>query len=613
LSRHDPESAYNHFREHLPSLGQGSAQNAFISPDGLYPLELDGSSTTLGATEYLSNPSIRLLADFFHAKGLGRLKLEDQSEGWYQDWIDYQARHGLYARLLSPKEYSTRGTQFDLRNYTRFLEAFAYFSPAHAYSLHVSFLGLFPILISTNEPLKREAVAQLEAGGVFAFAVSEREHGSDLLAIEFALRSNGTAGLSAKGSKYYIGNANAAGLVSVLGKHVGPTDDKASRRSPFVFFALRPRDTSAFASVRKIRTLGIRTAFVGEFEVNDQPVPARDVLSQGREAWDAAFGTVDFGKFFLGFGSVGICERAFAEAFGHLRKRILYGKPVTDMPHIRHALAGAFARLLGMKLYACRAVDYLQAAGPSDRRYLLFNAVQKARVSTEAVKVMGLLTACIGAKGFEAGTFFETALREAPMIPVLEGSTHINFALTAQFIDQYFAEPGGGPPAPESVTLAAADPEENPYWMGTRDRHPKTVLFAESLAAYKLLAGIPNIQTFVRQVRAFRELFTGASSATHELAADVGLTIAVGKCFSAVVYAQLVAENASAAQVPPAVTSVVFHGLIEDLSIEAVRLATLFPHGSAHRSMLKRVIRVPRTTRADIETVFRSLEPRFAA
>jgi hypothetical protein len=60
-------------------------------------------------------------------------------------------------------------------------------------------------------------------------------------------------------------------------------------------------------------------------------------------------------------------------------------------------------------------------------------------------------------------------------------------------------------------------------------------------------------------------------------------------------------------------TSVVFHGLIEDLSIEAVRLATLFPHGSAHRSMLKRVIRVPRTTGADVESVFRSLEPRFAA
>ena len=332
----------------------------------------------------------------------------------------------------------------------------------------MSFLGLFPILISANEPLKREAIAQLEAGGLFAFAVSEREHGSDLLAMEFALRSNGPAGFMARGSKCYIGNANAAGLVSVLGKQTGATDEKPNRRSPFVFFALRPRETAAFASVRKIRTHGIRTAFVGEFAVSDNVVSAEDVFFEGREAWDAAFGTVDFGKFFLGFGSVGICERAFAEAFGHLSKRVLYGKPVTDMPHIRHALAGAFARLLGMKLYAYRAVDYLHAAGTGDRRYLLFNAVQKARVSTEGVKVMGLLSECIGARGFESDTYFETALREAPMVPGLEGSTHINFALTAQFIDQYFAQSANGPPTPESVTLAAADPEENPYWMGPR-------------------------------------------------------------------------------------------------------------------------------------------------
>src|SRR5205823_5204351 len=113
---------------------------------------------------------------------------------------------------------------------------------------------------------------------------------------------------------------------------------------------------------------------------------------------------------FLGFGSVGICERAFAEAFAHLRGRVLYGRPVTEMPHIRAATAAAFARLTAMKLYACRALDYLQAAGDRDRRYLLFNAVQKAKVSTEGVKVLGLLADCLGARGVEAETYFESAL-----------------------------------------------------------------------------------------------------------------------------------------------------------------------------------------------------------
>src|SRR5207248_6951541 len=154
------------------------------------------------------DPSVRLLVEFFRAKGLAALKREDMREEWYQDWVDYQAGHGLYASVLSPKGYTTRGHQLDLLRLTRFAESIAYFSPAHGYSLQVSFLGLFPILMGSNEPLKREAVAKLEAGGLFAFAVSEKTHGSDLFANEFIVQPKGSAGQRADGAKYYIGNAN---------------------------------------------------------------------------------------------------------------------------------------------------------------------------------------------------------------------------------------------------------------------------------------------------------------------------------------------------------------------------------------------------------------------
>jgi acyl-CoA dehydrogenase len=554
------------------------------------------------------------MVEFFRAKGLAALKHEDQREEWYRDWIDFQAGHGLYASLLSPRQYSTRGHQLDLRRLTRFLEAFAYFAPAHAYSLHVSFLGLFPIWQSANEALKREAVARLEAGGLFAFAVSERQHGSDLLATEFVFQAAETGELTARGSKYYIGNANAAGLVTVLGKKAGPAGAPA-RRTPFVLFALRP-DQTPFEAVRKIRTFGIRTAFVGEFTVAGQPVPAQDVIAEGRDAWEAAFGAVDFGKFFLGFGAVGICEHAFAEAIDHMRRRVLYGKPVTDLPHIRATVAGAFARLTAMKLYAYRALDYLYAAGPDDRRYLLFNAVQKARVSTEGVKVMSLLSECIGAKGFEADTYFETALREVPMIPGLEGSTHINFRLTAQFIDHYFADPADGPPRPAalpSVTLGPAGPGENPYWLGPRDRHTRTVRFAPFRTAYRPLQAVPNVRTFVRQVEALRRLFVDVGLGVPDLVGDAALSVAAGRCFSFVAYGQLVAEGCAAVGASPGLVSVVFQGLIDDLTADALRLSALFPAGSPQRALLKRVVRVPRTAAADVESAFESLGARFPA
>jgi acyl-CoA dehydrogenase len=579
-----------------------------ITNDALFPLVFDASSAAAGMSEYLQDPSLRLLVDFFRTKGLEALKREDSQEDWYQDWIDYQAKHKLYASVLSPARYSSLGGRFSILKLTRFLEAFAYFSPAHAYSLHVTFLGLFPILMSSNEPLKCEAVAKLEGGGLFAFGVSEKAHGSDLVANEFTVKPAGPNGWRADGAKYYIGNANAACIISVLAKQGDPGSAGTNKRAPFIMFALRPRGGQAFQNLRKIRTLGIRTAFVGEFEVKALPLPESDIISQGREAWDAVGNTVNFGKFFLGFGAVGICEHAFAEAIAHLRRRVLYGKPVTDMPHIRAATAGAFARLTAMKLYAYRALDYLQASGDDDRRYLLFNAVQKARVSTEGVKVLGLLSECIGARGFEAETYFESALREAQMIPGLEGSTHINYGLTAQFIDAYFATPDRGASAPEVLTLAA-DPGENPYWMAARDRKAQAVRFDHFLRAYKPLRSVPNVRTFVKQVKAFRQ-FAGGTPA-RDSTADAGLLIAMGKCFSVIAYAQLVAESCRAVGAAPSTVSVIFHGLIEDLGEESLKLAATFPPGSTQRALLKRVVRVPATSAADLGTVSELITARY--
>src|SRR5439155_18903886 len=139
-----------------------------------------------------------------------------QREQWYDDWLAYQAEHGLYASVLSSRPYSSRGCEFNLLRYARFFEVISYFSASHAYSLQVTFLGLFSILMGSNETLKKEAIGELERGGLFAFGVSEKAHGSDLLGNEFKIRSTSDGRLVANGSKYYIGNANCASMISIV-------------------------------------------------------------------------------------------------------------------------------------------------------------------------------------------------------------------------------------------------------------------------------------------------------------------------------------------------------------------------------------------------------------
>jgi acyl-CoA dehydrogenase len=263
-----------------------------------------------------------------------------------------------------------------------------------------------------------------------------------------------------------------------------------------------------------------------------------------------------------------------------------------------------------MKLFACRALDYLQKSCLADRRYLLWNAVQKAKVSTEGVKVLALLSECIGARGVEAETYFEMALRDAQLIPGLEGSTHINFALAAQFLDPYLAGTVDGAPLVESLRGSGTEPNENPYWFGPRDRHAATVRFAPFLAAYEPLRLVANVRRFMKQAEAFRQ-FAADSVAARNQAVDAGLTIGVGKCLALLAYGQLVAENCRAAHVAPATVAIIFHSLIEDLSAEALKLASMFAQGTVPRAQLRRVVCVPSWNHANLDSVFGIITTRY--
>jgi len=82
-------------------------------------------------------------------------------------------------------------------------------------------------------------------------------------------------------------------------------------------------------------------------------VSETDILSRGELAWNSSLNTINVGKFELGCASIGICTHAFYEALNHAAGRNLYGRAVTDFPHVRRLFAEAYARLTAMKLFAC--------------------------------------------------------------------------------------------------------------------------------------------------------------------------------------------------------------------------------------------------------------------
>jgi acyl-CoA dehydrogenase len=275
------------------------------------------------------------------------------------------------------------------------------------------------------------------------------------------------------------------------------------------------------------------------------------------------------------------------------------------MPHIAALLSQAYARLTAMKLYAYRALDYLQSASANDRRYLLFNAIQKAKVSTEGVKVMDLLSECIGAKGFESETYFEMALRDIQLIPGLEGSTHVNLSLAAQFIPKYFNQPHENLSQPKSLAAGQSISDENPYLMEARSGNVQTIAFGKYPSAYRPLWSIPNVRMFARQARAFRRFIRKrADTAAND---DTQMTLAIAHCFAIIVYGQLVAENCLLFDVPREMISAIFQMLIIDLTVCALNLSSIPQLDAQSKNRIGRLVQSAKSAESDWDFVLQRI------
>lgn len=422
----------------------------------------------------------------------------------------------------------------------------------------MTILGLGPVWQSDNADARTRAATLLDQGEVFAFGLSEKARGADIYSTDMVLTPAPDGGFHATGSKYYIGNGNAAGLVSVFGRRSdieGPDG--------YVFFAADSRHPA----YHLVKNVVDSSKYVSEFRLEHYPVRPEDVLQTGRAAFDAALNTVNVGKFNLCTASIGICEHAMYEAVTHAHNRVLYGRRVTEFPHVRRELTDAYARLIGMKLFSDRAVDYFRSAGPEDRRYLLFNPMTKMKVTTEGEKVIDLMWDVIAAKGFEKDTYFAQAATEIRGLPKLEGTVHVNLALILKFMGNYLLAPAEYAPVPSR--LDAAD-DAFLFRQGPA-RGLGSIRFHDWRTAYDAHAGLANVTRFREQADALCAFVTTAAPDESQ-SKDLDLLLAVGQLFALVVHGQLILEQVELTGIDHDLLDELFGILVRDFSAYAVEL-----------------------------------------
>ncbi|MFH9397255.1 acyl-CoA dehydrogenase family protein [Streptomyces sp. NPDC017413] len=507
---------------------------------------------------------LRATVDWFEERGKRRLIEDYRSRAWLGDFLAFSAKEGLFATFLTPVSAAVDGAETDRRWDTARIaalnEIFGFYGLDYWYAWQVTILGLGPVWQSDNAAARDRAAELLAQGEVFAFGLSEKAHGADIYSTDMLLEpdSEVDGGFRASGSKYYIGNGNAAGLVSVFGRR---TDIEGPEG--YVFFAADSRH-EAYHLVKNVVD---SSKYVSEFRLAGYPVAPADILHTGRAAFDAALNTVNVGKFNLCTASIGICEHAMYEAVTHASNRILYGRPVTAFPHVRRELTDAYVRLVGMKLFSDRAVDYFRSAGPEDRRYLLFNPMTKMKVTTEGEKVIDLMWDVIAAKGFEKDNYFAQAAVEIRSLPKLEGTVHVNLALILKFLRNHLLDPVGFPAVP--TRLDAAD-DAFLFRQGPA-RGLGSVRFHDWRPAFDAYAEVPNVARFREQADALCA-FVGTAAPDEEQSRDLDLLLAVGQLFALVVHGQLILEQARLTGLDEELLDELFAVLVRDFSAHAVEL-----------------------------------------
>jgi acyl-CoA dehydrogenase len=529
---------------------------------------------------------IRKTIDFFESKGLKKIKDDDHQKTWYSDFLAFVKKENIFATLLTPSEYGDKDARWDTWRIAHYNEVLAFYGSAYWYTWQVSILGLGPIWMTENDSLKQRAAKFLKEGEVFAFGLSERDHGADIYSTEMSLTPQEDGTYKANGSKYYIGNGNIAQMVSTFGK-MADSDD-------YVFFVANYLHDN-YDCVKNVIS---SQNYVAEYALNDYPITEEDIMSKGQDAWDAVLNTVNIGKYNLGWASIGICTHSFYEAINHAAHRRLYNIYVTDFPHVKQMFTDAYARLVAMKLFALRAADYMRVASPNDRRYLLYNPVVKMKVTTQGEEVINLLWDVIAAKGFEKDTYFEMAARDIRGLPKLEGTVHVNVALIVKFIANYFFKPTKFPEVAKQ-----SEPKDDDFLFNQGPtRGLGNIRFHDYRIAYNIV-DVSNVNIFKKQTRLLKLLLLLAKPNKAQRR-DIDFLLTLGEIFTLVVYGQLILENAKLYNIEDDIVNQIFDFMVRDFSKFALQLYSKTSSNGLQMRLCSMMIKKPAANKDRFDRVW---------
>lgn len=286
-----------------------------------------------------------------------------------------------------------------------------------------TFLGTACVWVAADPEQARALGRDVAAGAVVSWGLTERGHGSDLLANEMTAVHD-AAGWRVDGEKWLINNASRGQVLCALAR----TDPAGGPRG-FSLFLIDKRTLAAdsYRCLPKEATHGIRGADISGIAYDGALVPPGALVGRTGRGVEIVLKALQMSRTACAALSLGAADHALALALRFAAERQLYGRRLLDLPLARRVIGEAAATLLVAEAVSVVA-GRCMAALPGEMSVVA--ALAKAHVPGAVDEMIGALGELLGARAFLAGVFehgmFQKLERDHRIVAIFDGSTVVN-------------------------------------------------------------------------------------------------------------------------------------------------------------------------------------------
>ncbi|MFL6195264.1 MAG: acyl-CoA dehydrogenase family protein [Thermoanaerobaculia bacterium] len=305
------------------------------------------------------------------------------------------------------------GARLDVRSLCIVRETLARTSGLADFAFALQGLGSGPLSLFGSEEQRRTWLPRVATGeAIPAFALSEAEAGSDVVAMSTTARKDGEDWVI-DGEKTWISNAGLADFYIVFCR-------MSEVEGRFFAAFLVEADNPGLRVSAKIDILAPHP--LGTITFENCRVPASALVGEAGKGLRVALATLDVFRPTVGAAALGFARRALDEALEHTTHRRAFGKVLSDFQMTQARLADMAVDVDASALLVYRAAWTRDAGAERITR----EAAMAKLFSTEAAqRVVDQAVQLLGGRGVVSGAPVEKLYREVRALRIYEGTSEI--------------------------------------------------------------------------------------------------------------------------------------------------------------------------------------------